>query len=459
MIKLSAQDFASVVSGSLHDISPSQILDQDPVINSKDASAKNFFVAFKGEKFDGHDFVSEALNSGAKFSLVSKSVSGPHVLVSDVGQALIDLARFVRTQLPNMKVIGITGSQGKTTTKEFLYSVLQNEGPTVATAGNFNTDIGVPLTLLRSTEATKYCILEMGARHVGDIAKLTELANPNVGVVLVVGTAHLGEFGSVEAIAKTKSELIKALSPKMTAVLGTYDQFTPKMADSLDLNTVLFGDGQIVRAADIELHGGFAHFDLVTPAGRNSVALQVIGEHQIPNALAAAAAAFSLGVKNESIAIGLTTALLSSKWRMQIETINGIQIIHDYYNANPESMKAALKTLVMLSQESGGASWAILGKMHELGSKESSGHLEVAEFASQLGVDHLVSVAPAVYQESNNQSSDENMLIHNCSSAAAVLELVNNISTGDVILLKASRSEKFEDLAELIKKALEGDQA
>ena len=459
MIKISAQDFASVVSGSLHDISPSQILDQDPVINSKDASAKNFFVAFKGEKFDGHDFVSEALISGAKFSLVSKSVSGPHVLVSDVGQALIDLARFVRTQLPNMKVIGITGSQGKTTTKEFLYSVLQNEGTTVATAGNFNTDIGVPLTLLRSTEATKFCILEMGARHVGDIAKLTELANPNVGVVLVVGTAHLGEFGSVEAIAKTKSELIKALSPKMTAVLGTYDQFTPKMADSLDLNTVLFGDGQIVRAADVELHGGFAHFDLVTPAGRNSVALQVIGEHQIPNALAAAAAAFSLGVKNESIAIGLTTALLSSKWRMQIETINGLQIIHDYYNANPESMKAALKTLVMLSQESGGASWAILGKMHELGSKESSGHLEVAEFASQLGVDHLVSVAPAVYQESNNQSSDENMLIHNCSSAAAVLELVNNISTGDVILLKASRSEKFEDLAELIKKALEGDQA
>ena len=459
MIKLSAQDFASVVSGSLHDISPSQILDQDPVINSKDALAKNFFVAFKGEKFDGHDFVSEALISGAKFSLVSKSVSGPHVLVSDVGQALIDLARFVRTQLPNMKVIGITGSQGKTTTKEFLYSVLQNEGTTVATAGNFNTDIGVPLTLLRSTEATKFCILEMGARHVGDIAKLTELANPNVGVVLVVGTAHLCEFGSVEAIAKTKSELIKALSPKMTAVLGTYDQFTPKMADSLDLNTVLFGDGQIVRAADIELHGGFAHFDLVTPAGRNSVALQVIGEHQIPNALAAAAAAFSLGVKNESIAIGLTTAVLSSKWRMQIETINGIQIIHDYYNANPESMKAALKTLVMLSQESGGASWAILGKMHELGSKESSGHLEVAEFASQLGVDHLVSVAPAVYQESNNQSSDENMLIHNCSSAAAVLELVNNISTGDVILLKASRSEKFEDLAELIKKALEGDQA
>lgn len=459
MIKLSAQDFASVVSGSLHDILPSQILDQDPVINSKDASAKSFFVAFKGEKFDGHDFVSEALNSGAKFSLVSKSVSGPHVLVSDVGQALIDLARFVRTQLPNMKVIGITGSQGKTTTKEFLYSVLQNEGTTVATAGNFNTDIGVPLTLLRSTEATKFCILEMGARHVGDIAKLTELANPNVGVVLVVGTAHLGEFGSVEAIAKTKSELIKALSPKMTAVLGTYDQFTPKMADSLDLNTVLFGDGQIVRAADVELHGGFAHFDLVTPAGRNSVALQVIGEHQIPNALAAAAAAFSLGVKNESIAIGLTTALLSSKWRMQIETINGIQIIHDYYNANPESMKVALKTLVMLSQESGGASWAILGKMHELGSKESSGHLEVAEFASQLGVDHLVSVAPAVYQESNNQSSDENMLIHNCSSAAAVLELVNNISTGDVILLKASRSEKFEDLAELIQKALEGDQA
>ena len=451
MIKLSAQDFASVVSGSLHDISPSQILDQDPVINSKDASAKNFFVAFKGEKFDGHDFVSEALNSGAKFSLVSKSVSGPHVLVSDVGQALIDLARFVRTQLPNMKVIGITGSQGKTTTKEFLYSVLQNEGTTVATAGNFNTDIGVPLTLLRSTEATKFCILEMGARHVGDIAKLTELANPNVGVVLVVGTAHLGEFGSVEAIAKTKSELIKALSPKMTAVLGTYDQFTPKMADSLDLNTVLFGDGQIVRAADIELHGGFAHFDLVTPAGRNSVALQVIGEHQIPNALAAAAAAFSLGVKNESIAIGLTTALLSSKWRMQIETINGIQIIHDYYNANPESMKAALKTLVMLSQESGGASWAILGKMHELGQIEQASHLEIVQYCRDLSVDHLVSVGTDLYKGSSNEIKDGNLLLHHCKNTEAVLELVNNFSAGDVVLLKASRSEKFEDLATAIK--------
>ena len=458
MIKLSAQDFASVVSGSLHDISPSQILDQDPVINSKDASAKNFFVAFKGEKFDGHDFVSEALNSGAKFSLVSKSVSGPHVLVSDVGQALIDLARFVRTQLPNMKVIGITGSQGKTTTKEFLYSVLQNEGTTVATAGNFNTDIGVPLTLLRCNEQTKFCILEMGARHSGDIAKLTKMTKPNVGVVLVVGTAHIGEFGSVEAIAKTKAELIINLPASSTAVLGSYDIYTPKMADSLQVQKVLFGDSQNVRAADLEMHGGYAHFDLVTPAGRKAVSLQVLGEHQVPNALAAAAAAFALGVVNENIAVGLTTAVLDSKWRMQIEEINGIHLIHDYYNANPESMKAALKTLILLSQESGGASWAILGKMHELGATEADGHKEVTAYSREIGVDHLLAVATDLYQDHQNQSDSEHMLLHNCPNPESVLQLVDNLSIGDVILLKASRSEKFEDLANLIKAKLIGDQ-
>ncbi|MFM8672541.1 MAG: Mur ligase family protein, partial [Candidatus Nanopelagicus sp.] len=154
---------------------------------------------------------------------------------------------------------------------------------------------------------------------------------PNIGVVLVVGTAHLGEFGSVEAIAKTKSELIRSLPPKSTAILGTYDQYTSKMADSLDLRKILFGPNQAVRAADIEIHGGYAHFDLVTPSGRTAVSLQVLGEHQIPNALAAAAAAHALGISNEVIAEGLITATLASKWRMQIEEINGVHLIHDYY--------------------------------------------------------------------------------------------------------------------------------
>jgi UDP-N-acetylmuramoyl-tripeptide--D-alanyl-D-alanine ligase len=228
------------------------------------------------------------------------------------------------------------------------------------------------------------------------------------------------------------------------------------MADSLSVKRILFGDNQNVRAADLEMHGGYAHFDLVTPSGRNPVALQVLGEHQVSNALAAAAAAFALGV-TESIAVGLTTAVLESKWRMQIEEIKGIQFIHDYYNANPESMKAALKTLILLTKESGGASWAILGKMHELGAAESDSHKKVSAYAHEVGVDHLLAVATDLYQNRKIQSDTEHMFLYNCPNPQSVLQLVDNFSNGDVILLKASRSEKFEDLANLIKAKLMGD--
>jgi len=451
MIKISAAEFAKVVSGKLHLLSEETLLNEIPVINSKKAVKGTFFAAFKGEHVDGHDFVSSAITSGSKFALVSKPVDAPSIQVEDVGQALLTLTAYVRNKLTDMKLVGITGSQGKTTTKEFLESILQLDGNTVATEENFNTDIGVPLTILRCDEQSKYCIVEMGARHVGDIAKLTKVAAPDVGVVLVVGRAHLGEFGSVEALAKTKAELITGLPANAVAVLGSYDKFTPKMADDLPLKKIIFGDGQTVRAADIEMHGGYAHFDLVTPSGRNPVSLQVLGEHQIPNALGAAAAAVALGISNEQIATGLITAILSSKWRMEVEELEGLKIINDYYNANPESMKAAIKTLVLLSQESGGASWAILGKMHELGDAEQAGHQEVVKYCQDFGVDHLVTVSTGLYKYEENENSEKHMLIHNCANADTVLELVNNFSAGDVVLLKASRSERFEDLANLLR--------
>jgi len=451
MIKISAAEFAKVVSGKLHLLSEETILNEIPVINSKKAVRGTFFAAFKGEHVDGHDFVNSAIASGSKFALVSKPIDAPSIQVEDVGQALLTLTAYVRNKLTDMKLVGITGSQGKTTTKEFLESILQLAGNTVATEENLNTDIGVPLTILRCNEQSKYCIVEMGARHVGDIAKLTKVAAPDVGVVLVVGRAHLGEFGSVEALAKTKAELITGLPANAVAVLGSYDNFTPKMADGLPLKKIIFGDGQAVRAADIEMHGGYAHFDLVTPSGRNPVSLQVLGEHQIPNSLGAAAAAVALGISNEQIATGLITSTLSSKWRMEVEELEGLKIINDYYNANPESMKAAIKTLVLLSQESGGASWAILGKMHELGDAEQAGHQEVVKYCQDFGVDHLVTVATGLYKYEENENSEKHMLIHNCANADTVLELVNNFSAGDVVLLKASRSERFEDLANLLR--------
>ena len=450
MIKISAGELAKILSGKLENLPADTELDQYPVIDSRKAKADTFFVAFKGEQVDGHEFVAQAIKAGAKFALVSKSVDSPSILVSDVGQALLTLTEFVRERLVNMKVVGITGSQGKTTSKEFLYSILSSVGETVATEANFNTEIGVPLTMLRCKESTKFCIVEMGARHIGEIAKLTKVVKPDVGVVLVVGSAHVGEFGSIAALANTKAELITGLATGKTAVLGSYDQWTPKMADNLSVEKIIFGENQSIRAGDIQMHGGFAHFDLVTPNGRTPVSLQVLGEHQLPNALGAAAAAFVLGISNEVIAVGLTTAQLGSKWRMQLEEVNGLQIIHDYYNANPESMKAALKTLVLLSQESGGLSWAILGKMHELGPLEQQAHLEIVEFCQEIGVDHLISMGTDLYKVSKNEGSDKHLLLHNCPNADAVLELAKNFSAGDVVLFKASRSERFEDVAQLV---------
>jgi UDP-N-acetylmuramoyl-tripeptide--D-alanyl-D-alanine ligase len=459
MIKTTAAELAKILSGKLENLSADTVIDQYPVINSANAKSGTFFVAFEGASVDGHSFAEDAIKSGAKFALVSKPVSAPSIVVADVSQALLTLAEFVRGRLPKMKVIGITGSQGKTTTKEFLYSILKSVGECVATEANFNTEIGVPLTLLRCKESTKFCIVEMGARHLGDIAKLTKISSPDVGVVLAVGSAHIGEFGSIEAIAKTKSELITNLSAGKSAVLGSYDSWTPKMAADLPLEVINFGESAMVRAADIQLPGGYAHFELVTPNGRNPVSLQLLGEHQIPNALGAAAAAFALGISNEVIALGLTTTDLGSKWRMQIEELNGLKIINDYYNANPESMKAALKTLVLLSQENGGSSWAILGKMHELGAIEVEAHRQIAMYCEEIGVDHLLSVGTDLYKLSKNESNLKNMVVHHCPNTDAVLELVSNFSHGDVLLLKASRSEKFEDLADLITNKWNGGQS
>jgi UDP-N-acetylmuramoyl-tripeptide--D-alanyl-D-alanine ligase len=449
MIKLRVAEFAKIVDGEVCNLDPNEIIDQTPVINSKEALAGTFFAAFVGENQDGHLYVSDAIKNGAKFALVSKSVTEPSILVSDVGTALLKLTTYVRTHIKDLKVIGITGSQGKTTTKEYLNSILSLVGETVATQGNFNTDIGVPLTVLRCTNETKFCIVEMGARHMGDIAKLTIATKPDVGVVLVVGSAHLGEFGSVENIAKTKGELIKELTGNSIAVLGNFDPYTPKMADGLAVTKFVIGED--VRAADLELPGGFAHFDLVTKTGRVPVSLQQLGEHQVPNALAAATAAFALGVSNEKIADGLTTAVLSSKWRMEIAEFNDLTIINDFYNANPESMKAALKSLVLLSQVGGGASWAIIGKMHELGEMEKSAHLEIVKYAAEIGVDHLVSVATDLYGAGDSKELPQEMSFHKCNDLSAVLELSNNFSAGDVLLLKASRSEKFEDIAQGLK--------
>jgi UDP-N-acetylmuramoyl-tripeptide--D-alanyl-D-alanine ligase len=290
----------------------------------------------------------------------------------------------------------------------------------------------------------------MGARHKGDIAHLCSIAQPNIGLVLKVGTAHLGEFGSVEAIAQTKSELISSLSADAIGILGTYDDFTPKMAALHKGKNLTFGEGPEcdIRATDIEVREGRAHFDLVTPEGRSAVGLRIVGLHQVANALAVASVATVLGFSLDQIASGLSTAESQAKWRMEIEELPSLVLINDAYNASPEAMAAALQTLVLFAQERGGESWAFLGKMHELGESSDADHAGVGTLASELGIDHLVCVGAPQYGAQIAAGSATT--VHLCADKAEALAVAAHINPGDVALVKASRSEKLEELADSI---------
>ena len=449
MITLTAGEIALLVGGELlcdRDL----LISKAPVFDSRLATPGCFFLALKGENADGHEFAADAYRNGAMFSLTSQRIDGPCIVVKDVLEALSILAAFVRKRLDKLVVIGITGSQGKTSTKDFLTHMLGAVGPTVAPAGSFNNDLGLPITLLQCDDRTRFCILEMGARHMGDIARLCEIAKPNIGVVLTVGTAHIGEFGSREVIAQTKGELIASLDKDGIAILGTYDEFTPKMASLHQGQVILFGEKADiqVRAADVEMREGRPHFDLVTPAGRDAVGMRAVGAHQVANALAVAAVGTALALPLELIASSLSTAEISSKWRMELHESADLLIINDAYNANPESMSAAMRALVLFAQERGGSAWAFVGKMNELGQTQAPQSAAIGALAVELGIDHLVEINAPEYGEPVGA-----MVIHQRPTIESALDLVEYFAPGDVVLVKASRSQGFEVLAESLERA------
>ena len=449
MITLTAGEIALLVGGELlcdRDL----LISKAPVFDSRLATPGCFFLALKGENADGHEFAADAYRNGAMFSLTSQRIDGPCIVVKDVLEALSILAAFVRKRLDKLVVIGITGSQGKTSTKDLLTHMLGAVGPTVAPAGSFNNDLGLPITLLECDDRTRFCILEMGARHMGDIARLCEIAKPNIGVVLTVGTAHIGEFGSREVIAQTKGELIASLDKDGIAILGAYDEFTPKMASQHQGQVILFGEKADiqVRAADIEMREGRPHFDLVTPAGRDAVGMRAVGAHQVANALAVAAVGTALSLPLELIASSLSTAEISSKWRMELHESADLLIINDAYNANPESMSAAMRALVLFAQERGGSAWAFVGKMNELGQTQAPQSAAIGALAVELGIDHLVEINAPEYGEPVGA-----MVIHQRPTIESALDLVDYFAPGDVVLVKASRSQGFEVLAESLERA------
>jgi UDP-N-acetylmuramoyl-tripeptide--D-alanyl-D-alanine ligase len=449
MITLTAGEIALLVGGEVF-CDKDLLVSKAPVFDSRLSTPGCFFLALKGENADGHEFAADAYRNGSMFSLTSQRIDGPCIVVKDVLEALSILAAFVRKRLDKLIVIGITGSQGKTSTKDLLTHMLGAVGPTVAPAGSFNNDLGLPITLLECDDRTRFCILEMGARHMGDIARLCEIAKPNIGVVLTVGTAHIGEFGSREIIAKTKGELIESLGKDGVAILGTYDEFTPKMASLHQGEVILFGESADiqVRAADIEMREGRPHFDLVTPAGRDAVGMRAVGAHQVSNALAVAAVGTALSLPLELIASSLSTAEISSKWRMELHESADLLIINDAYNANPESMSAAMRALVLFAQERGGSAWAFVGKMNELGQTQAPQSAAIGALAVELGIDHLVEINAPEYGEPVGA-----MVIHQRPTIESALDLVEYFAPGDVVLVKASRSQGFEVLAESLERA------
>ena len=451
MIAMLASQIAQVVGGTL--LGEDILVTAGASLKSSEVEPGGIFLAIRGEKVDGHDFVGDAFSHGALLAITTHAVPQRHILVQDVATALTLLARSVRSELKDLKVIGITGSQGKTTTKDLLRHMLSQHGQTVAPSGNYNNELGVPLTLLACSSETKYAVIEMGARHSGDIAHLASIAQPDIAVVLRVGMAHVGEFGSIETIAKTKSELISSLSSSGIAILGQYDPFTKAMKSLHAGPTLTFGSGHSddVRATEVEMREGRPHFDLVTPDGRAAVGLRIVGEHQIANALACAAVGTALGFSIDSIATALSTALIESKWRMEIREFSEVLLINDSYNASPDAVEAALRTLILFAQERGGRAWAFLGKMAELGESSAVAHQQVGTLAYQMGIDHLVCIDAPDYQPAEQSEGQTNLHLCDRNGARAIAE---QIEPGDVILVKASRSERFEILAEEIEEVV-----
>lgn len=397
--------------------------------DSREVDGSTLFVAIPGERVDGHDYVETARPAA---TLASRPVPGPHVLVPDTVSALGALAAWHRGRL-TAHVVGVTGSAGKTSTKDLLAAVLAESGPVIAPPGSYNTDVGAPLTVLRAGADTAHLVVEMGARHAGDIARLVALARPHTGVVLNVGSAHLGEFGSREAIAAAKGELAEGASE--LAVLNADDDLVAAMADRAPAAVRFFGSRGEVRAEGLTLddHGRPA-FRLVAPEGSTPVRMLLVGAHQASNALAAAAVGLSAGLSVEVVGAALNRAMPASRWRMEVgETPTGVRVVNDAYNANPESMRAALGALAAIAVS--GRRWAVLGPMYELGEDGEAAHASVGAYARSIA--RTVAVGAPAY------AADVDV----ADVAAAVAVLSAELRPGDVVLVKASRGAALERVA------------
>lgn len=487
MIALTLSRIAEIVGGRLADVSAEEANRTEVTgtveFDSRKVAPGGLFLALPGARTDGHDFAETAVASGAVAVLAARPVGVPAIVVDPVAAdpaaagtagvlehdadgsgaavlaALAKLAAAVAAELVagGLTIVGITGSSGKTSTKDLIAAVLAPLGEVIAPPGSFNNELGHPWTVLRATPSTDFLVLEMSARHPGNIAALARIAPPSIGAVLNVGTAHLGEFGSREAIAATKSELPQAVSSSGVVILNADDPVVAAMAGKTAARVVRVGRGPDadVRADAVSLDPlARPSFTLHAAGAEVPVALAVHGDHQVSNALTAAAIALECGATLDQVAASLAAAGPVSRHRMQVSTrSDGVTIINDAYNANPDSMTAGLKALAWMSRE--GRSFAVLGEMAELGDDAISEHDRIGRLAVRLDVSRLIVVGSgrpmsAMLHGAVMEGSWGSEATPVADADAALAVLRDELRAGDVVLVKASNSAGLGALADAL---------
>jgi UDP-N-acetylmuramoyl-tripeptide--D-alanyl-D-alanine ligase len=453
VIPLSITQIAQITGAELDsEPDPLAVVTGPVVIDSRQAVPGALFAALRGEHADGHDFAPAAVAAGAVAVLATRPAGVPALIVPDVPAALARLARAVVDELPGLTIAGITGSAGKTTTKDLSAQLISTLGPTVAPQNSFNNEIGHPLTVLRADSRTRYLVTELSARGSGHIAALCEVAPPRLGVVLCIGNAHAGEFGSMAQTAAAKSELPRALPADGVALLNADDPLVAQMAAVTAARVVTFGrsPGADVRASEVSLDRlSRPRFTLTMPDGSAPVALRLHGEHHVTNALAAAALAGQLGMGVGAVAAGLSAATALSKGRMEVsERPDGVVIVNDAYNASPEAVTAALHAVGVMA--AGGRAYAVLGRMAELGERSREFHEDAGVAAARTGLTGIIAVgdeaAPILTGAKSVPGYDGELLAVD-DAEAAVAALGDRLRPGDIVLVKASKVAGLQTVA------------
>lgn len=463
MIALSFTEIAAVLEGELlpaDGVDPRTAVDGHVDTDSRQMRPGGIFVAKPGEHTDGHRFVGAAVEAGAVLAIVEHpvDVAVTQIVVEDAVAALSDLAREVVARVRakgGLRIVGITGSNGKTTTKNFIARILQDEGETVAPIRSYNNEVGAPLTMLRVTETTRYLVSEFGAAGPGSIARLAGLVEPDVVVVLMVGMAHAGGFGGIERTALAKAELVSAARADGTAVLNVDDPRVAAMRDLADtrgMRVVGFGltDAADVRARDIEVSASGTTC-VVAAAGESlPLRLQVLGAHHVSNALAAIAATGVLGVAASDAVARLETVEIAERWRMQPMGGDAVRIINDAYNASPDSMAAALRTLAQIAAP-GQRTVAVLGAMSELGEEAGEEHDRIGLLAVRLNIRRIVVVgadARRLFLAAVGEGSWDGEAVHLPDQDAAFDYLRGELREGDLVLVKSSNAAGLRHLGD-----------